>query len=810
MSDSTDNTNELDSYGVWVKNTPAADDSNTNSPDDFNFSDSLDIPDFEESQSEEINSDFSDIFSDQTAVEEPSMDTDSNDTTLTSDELLNITNTNAIIDKTSVESPSANDDMFNLNVPEFDSPILEDSSFAENAVSSEEVSEKSESTTESDDMFAFDDQMFNNDVFKDTTFDNSEVTEQIDIDSVDTSIENIEVPSILDNETQSDDLNSLEQNFSATLDTTEEIHEDKTIQETAESENTDIGFDLPDFNESTDLFKTDEPVENLDVTENFETEITEETVSADEEISLDDFMDGGFSDVSVAAGNNGFEPGAEPQAQSSSASEEISLDDFLDGGFESEQKQEETIVDEKPLDMQISFDSSVDSVQTEDNVSMENDSEEDEDETDSFTDTFEVDTQIEGQTEETEDYKADESSAKLDAEEIDLSDFGIDANAEETPVTQDVKEQKVKEQIVDYDLTVSDNAAAAPIVNEIKSSDAETEPEAELEEITEVPSGSVGVDNSLLQQIVNDLTSLRDEINTLKSNITEIKNNPIQKDISDDLNFDDVKDEGGFFSQDDGDDTIALSNDELNNIMNTAEINQVDSVVMPEEQPEENLNIEDTIIEETTFDIGDETSVSESEVTQDFNFAEEKLEEPDINKIDINSEIDSIEFPEQEENLPDEISIPKDEENFGSTDDDFSSSIENNSDATIDGSFLDQDLDLQGDLPDELPNTSDTPAQSEIIDSAENTSFDSMDDFVTGEEKNNLSDSNINYLTEEDIPPEVLANGGENNDLKKDIKSVLLYMDQLLENLPEEKIVEFAKSEEFATYKKLFSELGLS
>ena len=39
---------------------------------------------------------------------------------------------------------------------------------------------------------------------------------------------------------------------------------------------------------------------------------------------------------------------------------------------------------------------------------------------------------------------------------------------------------------------------------------------------------------------------------------------------------------------------------------------------------------------------------------------------------------------------------------------------------------------------------------------------------------------------------------------------VLLYMDQLLENLPEEKIVEFAKSDEFVTYKKLFSELGLS
>ena len=35
-------------------------------------------------------------------------------------------------------------------------------------------------------------------------------------------------------------------------------------------------------------------------------------------------------------------------------------------------------------------------------------------------------------------------------------------------------------------------------------------------------------------------------------------------------------------------------------------------------------------------------------------------------------------------------------------------------------------------------------------------------------------------------------------------------MDQLLENLPEEKIAEFAQSEQFDTYKKLFKELGLA
>ena len=46
--------------------------------------------------------------------------------------------------------------------------------------------------------------------------------------------------------------------------------------------------------------------------------------------------------------------------------------------------------------------------------------------------------------------------------------------------------------------------------------------------------------------------------------------------------------------------------------------------------------------------------------------------------------------------------------------------------------------------------------------------------------------------------------------IQDDIKSVLVYMDQLLLNLPEDKIEEFARSEHFDTYKKLFNELGIS
>ncbi|MDR0374842.1 MAG: hypothetical protein LBH85_03875 [Treponema sp.] len=45
--------------------------------------------------------------------------------------------------------------------------------------------------------------------------------------------------------------------------------------------------------------------------------------------------------------------------------------------------------------------------------------------------------------------------------------------------------------------------------------------------------------------------------------------------------------------------------------------------------------------------------------------------------------------------------------------------------------------------------------------------------------------------------------------IQQELKTVLSYMDQLLESLPEEKIEEFAASKYFDTYKKLFSELGL-
>ena len=53
------------------------------------------------------------------------------------------------------------------------------------------------------------------------------------------------------------------------------------------------------------------------------------------------------------------------------------------------------------------------------------------------------------------------------------------------------------------------------------------------------------------------------------------------------------------------------------------------------------------------------------------------------------------------------------------------------------------------------------------------------------------------------------APAGIPDDLKEEIRTVLKYMDHLLEALPDEKIQEFASSDYFVLYKKLFEDLGL-
>jgi hypothetical protein len=80
----------------------------------------------------------------------------------------------------------------------------------------------------------------------------------------------------------------------------------------------------------------------------------------------------------------------------------------------------------------------------------------------------------------------------------------------------------------------------------------------------------------------------------------------------------------------------------------------------------------------------------------------------------------------------------------------------------------------------------------------EGVSLDEIPEDISPEEEGQAEDA---------AEPETAGLPGN---FRKELKQVLSYMDQLLESLPEEKIEEFAQSEYFDTYKKLFKELGLT
>ncbi|MEL3907612.1 MAG: hypothetical protein P1P64_01185 [Treponemataceae bacterium] len=107
-----------------------------------------------------------------------------------------------------------------------------------------------------------------------------------------------------------------------------------------------------------------------------------------------------------------------------------------------------------------------------------------------------------------------------------------------------------------------------------------------------------------------------------------------------------------------------------------------------------------------------------------------------------------------------------------------------------------------------------------VVDEAENFNADDLDKIVEDIPKVDLDVQSLDKQTATDLQEQISTVKQEINqqkeketlpiDMKEEIKSVLTYMDQLLESLPEEKIEEFAKSEYFETYKKLFEDLGIS
>lgn len=738
MSNS-DDTNELDNYGVWVKKPPKdipADDSEIM---DDSFTLDSDLPDFSSLDSE--------INVDETA--EAGTDVPADDFDISVDG----------ITEESLEDPFADVDFGDTAVEE---PAVEETSettFEETAVETPAVEEDDFNLDDVTSDLSLDD--INFDIDTDINTDETAITEE-------TSETAAEEPAL-------DDFN------------VEGIAE--TSSETTEE---NLDFEI-DENPGAEII-TDAGEITIDEIE-------------DGEVDLDNFL--GDSSESSDTGDS-VDVSADFGLDENST-DSVDLGDFLgdgdlaDFGGDSKPKAE-TIEDQDPLDIDLSFDETANSFATED-------------------------------TEESEASGSDETSSEdrstgenIDTESIDISDFGI--GEEETGFTgpEDAINEE-KQEVVDYDMKVtadSDDDVTVSM-NDVISGNIESDNSSETVEETPVSTNEEPESDEIsakgqeiLQQIVGELASLKDEIKNLKSDFAEIKNHGTDFEIKEEENT-------GFFSDGDEDDTIALSGDELSNILNNAEF-------LDESAQEEETSVEEQIIEEDVSDDAAPTGGQFEATIDDNAFNDESIfdEHADEDIQNATSEIS--------EDLPDEIEIPKlDDESEEITPSDFSSTIEEDpidnilaEDSPISDALTDDKIDYisedsnnpveEDELADlDLPsptlddafeqesNVDEFKAENEMAFEEEPAVEETADEPVieeTSVEEPSLDDDSS--IFEETAEEPVVSNEEITGDLKSEIKSVLSYMDQLLENLPEDKISEFAQSEHFVTYKKLFQELGLS
>ena len=393
--------------------------------------------------------------------------------------------------------------------------------------------------------------------------------------------------------------------------------------------------------------------------------------SGDGEVSLDDFMD---------SGSDG----------------EIDLDAFMDDGFSSSSgsssKKEDDVQNDDALDINVNFTDN-----TQDEIPVREITEEDELPSEEYS-----------EAEAEESITTQEVSTDFgESEDVDLSDFGIDSDAEETPVTDNVKQGK-KSEVVDYDLAISEddtNDSVAPVVNEVKSTSHEAE--ETQEQAQTVPADSTVVNNDLLKQIVNDLSGLKNELNSLKNDFAELKSHnsldPSAPKSAGGEYSDSNKENTGFFQSDDSDETIALSGDELSNIVNSSDIYEDDK------DSQEETVTEEPVVEDSVEPVDEELSINETAL--DFQEEQNKTQETSLPSDEENAIPESEDFVNEETSENQETTLPSNEENTIPESED---SLKNEMDFNDENPFgsvnesieIPEEVDSQSDLSIDIDDTS--------------------------------------------------------------------------------------------------------
>ena len=822
MSDSKE-TNELDSYGVWVKTPPKTVDSSETSvnPDDaFNFD--TDLPDF----------------SDLDVIDEPSdiSASDNSGDALSAEDLAGLEpENNSHPEDKAPDSPGSNVEE-EISLDEFieggvfetgpDEDKIKEKE-AEKAAAQAGQENNSDSQPQiSNETAAEDDFNVTADLETETPEDafnsgNSESASDDDIFNVDLSFDEpsdnsapvLQETSQNAQETSSADSPAGTQDVDLSEFGLDDLNFDKSDSSSETNAGNDgmesvdlseFGFDDSDFQETEKAPESAEKEEVPEIPEqkepSLETEKTPkqeiETINTEETIALEPEAEQSFE-----------EEHQEPETSEAIADDDdFDLDSILDN-----------ITDETTGDTVSISDaggSSKEPVEiTPESGNIDEPKEEVSENTASESETFAEPVEITPESEIIDEPKAD--AADLTEKEVEETEIP-DTFDEEAASFLENDDEKVAE--------VADSITA-PILDE-----------GELE--TEKPSTQM---TAIFSQIVTELSSLKNEIASLKNEFETLKNEKQPENLK--LESNDSGNEG-FFSNSDEDDTIALSKDEMDNILNTADIAQAEkteatqeNISEPEElsseEPEFKQEPKTTDETENLFgsaddvaDISDEDILSDDDFAMEFESAQtENIEEPTLDDVDYTN-------ISKENDLPEEISVPKNDDilvESSPTDlletKDSKNESKNSSDSfdedpfelsavepSISETLTDEKLDYLSKTPEEAEQNVNSeevlelPESEETENAKENESAEEVETEKTEATQENISEPE--ELSSEE--PETKESKDISDDLKTEIKSVLSYMDQLLENLPENKIAEFAQSEQFDTYKKLFKELGLA
>lgn len=396
-------------------------------------------------------------------------------------------------------------------------------------------------------------------------------------------------------------------------------------------------------------------------------------------------------------------------------------------------------------------------------------------------------------------------SIELEEEELDLDDLAgdleeISPEPVEASLTEETDEQEDGTEVVELDLSslpLEDDDfddltldTVEEIENDLPELESEDGVSLSLEEgfddVAAVEDQMFGgpatgdTGNDRLANIEAEITALREqmrEISAMHQELQAIQSHLTARDDSvrsapeTAPEADEDEDGLGFFEEEE-DETIALTTDELDNIMDTAEFT---------EQSGEPTDAEA---------FGIVASVEESE-----SFEPEE---------DTNDFLDLDGGPIQE------ITLDEAPDDIGTLEIDLDDTGSESVSESLEDPFEDSGIDTLSsiDIDSELADVEELQDSSEAEDIRRPVHSSTAGESLETQEDDEL----LEALPQDDEPPANPFSSADSfvpENLKEDLRLVLSYMDTLLDSLPEDKIQEFADSEHFQTYKNLFVELGL-